>query len=400
MSAATRTRRNQLVLIALVQVLAMALWFSASAVMPALRQEWSLGSGQATLLATSLQLGFVCGAVCSAVLNLADRIPPHLLMGVCALIGAGLTASVAAGAGGFEHALVARFGTGMALAGVYPIGMKLMTTWFLAGRGFAMGVLIAALTLGSSLPQFLVSVSEQRWPLVVWWAATLAAIGGLVALLLVRPGPHRAPSPPFAPRYAARMFRNREQAGINFGYLGHMWELYAFWTWLPVFVAATGAMGPGLTSQSPRVAITAFVTIGIAGTVGCVFAGSLSGRYGPVRVARWALTTSGCCAATSYLVSFAPAIVLLPVLAVWGASVIADSGQFSAALSSATEPEYVGTALTIQTALGFLLTTVTIQGLPLLAEITGWRLAFTVLCLGPALGVLALRRVPVHVHSG
>lgn len=392
MTTATRrtTARTQLLLISTVQVLVMALWFAASAVLPALTEQWQLDRTQATLLATSLQLGFVAGALVSAALNLADRIPAHVLMGVCGLAGCALTGALTLDQGGFVAALVLRFLTGVSLAGVYPVGMKLMTTWYATGRGMAMGVLIAALTLGSSLPQLLVGVAGDDWRRVLLLATGLAAAGGLVALLLVRPGPFVTPSPPFAPRYAVRMLRDPVQLRINIGYYGHMWELYAFWTWLPAAVAAMGLFGGGSGSQGSRTGLLGFAVIGLAGAAGCLLAGRWSERLGAVRVARWALTTSGLCAVASFALWDAPAAVVVPLLLLWGAAVIADSGQFSAALADATDARYVGTALTLQTAVGFALTTVTIQGLPYLADATSWRLAFLTLCLGPLAGVIAI----------
>ena len=391
MSRTSTSQRTQLSLIAFVQVLAMSLWFSASAVMPSLREELDLDTGSATLLSTALQLGFVAGALGSAFLNLADRVRPQILMGVSALAGGGLTCVLALGNHDVTLAITLRFLTGVSLAGVYPVGMKLMTTWYSAGRGLALGVLIAALTLGSSLPQLLVTIPDQSWRSVLLSAAALAALAGAVALRFVKPGKYVAPTPPFAPRYALEMFRNKTQASINFGYLGHMWELYAFWTWLPVYIAASGVVGDNPAIDSPRVALLAFLTIGVAGVVGCILAGYLGRRLGPVRVARTALAISGCCAALSWLITFAPAYLTVVILLVWGASVIADSGQFSAALSDNTDPAYIGTALTTQTAIGFALTAVTVQGMPYFAELVGWRAAFMVLCLGPALGLLALR---------
>ncbi|GAA1628854.1 MFS transporter [Georgenia ruanii] len=387
----TRSQGRQLALIALVQVLAMALWFSASAVLPALRQEWDLGTSAANLLATSLQVGFVAGALLSAFLNIADRVRAHLLMSVSALTGSLLTALVLVIGEEYVLAVLIRFLTGVCLAGVYPVGMKLMATWFDRGRSFAMGVLIGALTLGSSLPQLLVAVSASDWRPVLVAAALLAGLGGIVALVLVRPGPHLAGAAPFAPRYAIRMFQDPNQRRINLGYYGHMWELYAFWTWLPTYLAAVEIFGDGIAIQSPAVGLLTFTVIGVAGTAGCVAAGRWGEGAGPVRMARLALVTSGTCAVASYGVSMLGLVPLTALLMIWGASVVADSGQFSAALSHVTDPGHVGTALTVQTAVGFAVTTVSIQGLPYLAEATSWRIAFVALSAGPLFGVLALR---------
>ena len=384
--------RRQLWFIALVQVLAMSMWFSASAVSGTLSREWGLTGTGESLLTTSVQLGFVAGAVTSAVLNLADRVSPHVVMAVAAVTGAVLNAGVALFSDGLGSALVLRFLTGVALAGVYPVGMKVMTTWFARGRGLALGIMVGALTLGSASPHLIRSVESLSWRPVLATASALAMLGGLISASLVRTGPHRSPSPPFDPRYVLRMFGDRRQRLINFGYLGHMWELYALWAWLPTFVAASLAASQADASPS-AIAWLTFVAIGVAGALGCVLAGRSAGRVGSLRVARVALGTSGSCCLLSPLFFGAHPAILVAMVMVWGASVIADSAQFSSALSEAADDGYVGTALTAQTAIGFTLTIVTIQLLPLVADLTGWRLALVFLGVGPALGTWSTSRL-------
>ena len=229
-SAPDRSAVRQLGYIAAVQVLVMATWFSASAVVPALRAEWGLGTAGATLLTVSVQLGFVTGALSAAVLNLADRLPAHRLVAVCALAAAVATAAVGTLAHGLGAAVPLRFLTGVALAGVYPTGLKLMTSWFDRGRGLALGVLVGALTLGSALPQLISSFTALPWRAVLLVASAAALVGAAVAGRLVRPGPLGAPAPPFQPRYILALFRERGPRLANLGYFGHMWELYAMWT--------------------------------------------------------------------------------------------------------------------------------------------------------------------------
>ena len=287
--------RRQLWLIAAVQVLAMALWFSASAVVPSLRADWDVSRTSATLLTVAVQLGFVTGALASAALNLADRIRPPLLIAASATAGALATAAFAAWADGLGSAVPLRFLTGCALAGVYPVGMRLMATWFARGRGFALGVLVGALTLGSALPQLLNGLTTLPWRGVLAAAALLGFAAALLAILLLRVGPHVAPAPPFDPRYVARMFRDRRQRLVNLGYLGHMWELYALWTWLPSFIAASyAAWDPGSDTRA-AVGLTAFAAIGLAGVAGCLLAGWVADRHGRARTTIAALLTSGAC---------------------------------------------------------------------------------------------------------
>lgn len=224
-------------------------------------------------------------------------------------------------------------------------------------------------------------------------SSVLAVLAALLTLAVVRPGPHQSPSPPFDPSYVIRMFRDRQQRLINFGYLGHMWELYALWAWVPLFVAGSLTAYNGRNLETADVAWSVFACMGLAGAVGCVVAGRLSGRLGSRRVASIALAVSGACCVLSPLVFGVHPVLLWIFLALWGATVIADSAQFSSALSEAAEPSYIGTALTVQTALGFLLTIVTIQALPLVATQVGWDSALLLLAIGPAVGVLSMTRL-------
>jgi MFS family permease len=394
-SAPDRSAVRQLGYIAAVQVLVMATWFSASAVVPALRAEWGLGTAGATLLTVSVQLGFVTGALSAAVLNLADRLPAHRLVAVCALAAAVATAAVGTLAHGLAAAVPLRFLTGVALAGVYPTGLKLMTSWFDRGRGLALGVLVGALTLGSALPQLISSFTALPWRAVLLVAAAAALIGAAVAGRLVRPGPLGAPAPPFQPRYILALFRERGPRLANLGYFGHMWELYAMWTWLPAYLAASMA-----TRGTPLpVGVAAFVAIGIAGVAGCLLGGWLGDRVGRARLAALAMAVSGTCCIAAAFAFGGPPFLVLPLVFVWGAAVIADSGLFSACTSQVVDPRYTGTALTTQTAIGFLLTIVTIQATPLIAEHAGWPVAVALLALGPAAGAVAMLRLDRHMAA-
>jgi MFS family permease len=384
---------RQLALVALVQVLVLSLWFSASAVVPALRVEWGLGEQGGIWLTAVVQVGFAAGAVLSAVLNLADRIAPPVLLAGAAVLGALATVAVALWARSATVAVPLRFLTGFALAGVYPVGMKIVVSWFPQARGTALGVLIGALTLGSALPQLLTAVNPLAWQGVLFGAALLAVAGALVCVLLVRVGPNVRPTPPLEPRYVLRMFADRRQRLVNLGYFGHMWELYALWAWLPAYIAASYAAHAPDTGTRAAVGGTAFTVIGLAGAAGCVVGGVLADRHGKALVAMVAMLASGTCALASVLVFGAHPLLFGALLVVWGAAVIADSAQFSALLSEVADPRYVGTALTAQTAIGFLLTVVTIQALPLLAGAVGWRAAVPLLALGPLLGVVAMARL-------
>ncbi|HEU4539834.1 MAG TPA: MFS transporter [Jiangellaceae bacterium] len=383
-----RHARQQLAFIAAVQVLGMATWFSASAVVPALRVEWSMSAGQATWLTASVQLGFVAGALTSAALNLPDRIPAYRLVAASSMVAALVTTGVALIADDLVTAVPLRFATGFALAGVYPPGLKLMASWFDRGRGLALGTLIGALALGSALPH-LISVSALPWRGVLLASAGSAVAAAVIAALAVRLGPFAGPAPPFQPRYAITLFRERGPRLANLGYFGHMWELYAMWTWLPAYLAASYDIRPGPVP----VGVASFAVIGAAGAAGCLLAGWLGDRAGRARLAAAAMIASASCCLLAALAFGGPPLAVYGVLAVWGASVIADSGLFSTCMSQVVDPRYVGTALTTQTAIGFLLTVVTIQATPLIAEAASWPVAVAVLGLGPAAGAVAMLRL-------
>ncbi len=401
MMAATRvhrtTARRQLVWIALVQVLAMSSWFSASAVVPSLRDDWAITTGEGTLLTVAVQLGFVTGAVTSAVLSLADRWSPTRLVAGSALVAGTATAAIALAVDSLGPALPLRFVTGVALAGVYPTGLKLMASWFQRGRGLAIGVLVGALTLGSALPQLLTGLAgafgDLPWRSVLLTSSGLCLIASVVAARLVRLGPLAAPAPPFDPRYLLRLAAERGPRLANLGYFGHMWELYAMWTWLPAYLTASFAASGTWAGSRTAVGLVAFAAIGGAGVVGALAGGWLGDRVGRARVAGGAMATSATCCLLAAAAYGAPPWLLVPVLLVWGVSIIADSGLFSTLMTEVADRRYVGTALTMQTAVGFLLTVVTINAVPYVVDAVGWRGAVALLALGPVGGAVAMARL-------
>ena len=367
----------------------MSLWFSGSAVVPALTREWHLSETAAGWLTLSVQIGFVVGTLLSALFNLPDIISPRYLFTLTAICGAIVNAAF----GWFAHSasvgITLRFLTGMFLAGVYPPAMKILATWFRHGRGLALGVLVGALTLGKATPYLINGVGSYNWRTNVTFVSLHAVIGGVVVLLFVGDGPFALPAARFDLSQAGKVFRNHGVRLANLGYLGHMWELYAMWTWIPFMIRASLSA----RHSSPAFAeVGSFVVIG-CGAVGCVVAGLIADRVGRTIVTSVAMAISGSCCLVIGLFFGANPIALLIVAAIWGASVVADSAQFSACVTELGDPQYIGTALTIQMCLGFLLTTISIELIPRVEKIVGWRYAFVILAPGPLFGVLSMLRL-------
>jgi MFS family permease len=387
------TPRRVLVLLSLAELLAMAPWFSASAVAPTLARVWDLSPAGVAGLTVSVQLGFVAGALVSAILTLSDIWSARRLVIGAAALAAAATIGVALSPDP-TWGIACRVLTGAALAGVYPPGMKIAAGWFTDGRGLAIGTLVGALTLGSAAPHLVrYAVPAEAWQLVLFTAAGSALAGGLLVLVIPGDGPYAAPSPKFSWSAAPRLLKDRAVVLANLGYLGHMWELYAMWTWIAMFVAESERIRTGALRSG---SLVAFGVIG-SGAIGCWLGGKYGDRWGRTLVTSWSMAISGGCALLVGLLFGRPLPWLVPLLLIWGVAVVADSAQFSTAVSELAPRELVGTALTLQTSLGFLLTIITIYLLPWVAEEIGWRWAMVVLVPGPVVGVaamLSLRRLP------
>lgn len=379
------------------ELLAMAVWFASAAVLPALRAEHALDPTFEALLTSAVQIGFVVGTLTSALLSLPDRVDPRVLMRFSAVI-AGLASFASAALPGDSGVLIAlRFVTGICMAGVYPVGMKIASSWARNDTGLLIGALVGALTVGSASPHLIAAFGGVDWRLTYIAAGVLSVAAG-TGTVWIRLGPGMGKAPPFDPRHALKAWTDRPLRLANLGYLGHMWELYAMWAWIGLFVQASFAERMPAPDAALWGRIATFVTIAI-GAVGCLAGGIFADRLGRTTLTMGAMAVSGLCALTvGFTYGAAPALVL-GVCVIWGISIVADSAQFSASVAELADRSLVGTMLTVQTAQGFLLTLSTIHLLPYAVDWLGWQLAFATLAIGPFLGVWAMARLRAEAAS-
>ena len=389
-------RWRMLAWISLAQLGALSLWFSATAVLPSLHTPWMSGAARAWI-SMAVTLGFVAGTVTSACLTLADYVGARRLFVVSAVGGALVNAVLLLTIDSLPLVLAVRVLTGVAMAGTYPPGMKLAASWFATNRGLAVGSLVGALTGGSALPHLINYLGGLAWrPVIV--TTSIAALGAaLVMATRVQDGPHVVARASFNPKSVGQLLRSRGVVLANLGYFGHMWELYAMWAWIGFYLLAAFSAA-GLPS-APRWGALATAAVIATGAAGSLLAGVVADRIGRTTTTMLAMIGSGSCA---LLVGFAfgrPGLLVVVAL-VWGLTIVADSAQFSAAVTELAPPDYVGTALSLQTSVGFLLTLVSTWFVPQMADVWGWRWAFAFLAPGPLLGTLAmwtLRRLPESV---
>lgn len=381
---------RSLAILLVCEVGAMTVWFSSASVVATVKQSQAVSAQAAALLTSSLQAGFVIGTILSALLSLADRFDPRRLFMGSALVAAAATAwlVVLPPTGGLVYVL--RFLTGMCMAGVYPVGMRLAATWARGDLGLLIGLLVGALTLGSASPHLLAASGGLDWRLVYGVAAACAALSGL-GVLLCDIGPHMKRAARLDLSKFTQAWRDPAVRLANLGYLGHMWELYAMWAWLAVFLQASFSLS-GMADAGHSASLWTFATVA-AGVLGAWGGGVLADRIGRTAVTIAAMATSAACALLMGWLLGASPWVVIPVALVWGVSVIADSAQFSASIAELGDPSSVGTLLTVQTCAGFLLTLASIHLVPDVVAWAGWPGAFSMLAIGPLLGCVAMYRL-------
>lgn len=386
-------RWRALFFLSLAELGALSLWFSAAAVLPALSREWHLGDGGRAGLTIAVQAGFIVGTLGSALGNLPDIISPRILMLWSAVAGAVLNGALALWVESLTPALALRFATGLCMAGAYPPAMKIVATWFQSGRGLAIGILVGALTLGSAAPHLFRSLPDLPWRGTLLSASGLSLLAALILWLRVTEGPNRFPAARFDLHMAGAVFHERGPRLACFGYFGHMWELYSMWAWLGLFLAASLEARGGGSYLGLNAPAATFVAMGLGGALGAYAGGALADRWGRTTLTMAAMALSGLLAATIGLSFGGPPALTFVLALLWGITVIADSAQFSTAVTELCPPAYVGTALTAQTCVGFALTIVSIWLIPPMVRLVGWGWAFALLAPGPALGVVAMARL-------
>jgi len=380
--AKLRPQQRELAVLAVALVLAMSTWFSTAAVLPQLRTAWNLSSAAGAWLTIAVQLGFVVGAFFIAVTSLADRIEPRrlILIGSVGAAAANLSLVVS---DAFVPALFARGITGAFLAAVYPPALKAMSSWYRTGRGFALGVMIGALTIGSALPHLINALGGLEWRATMLAASLLTLLGGLIADRATSDGPHATKGAGFRTDALRSIAANRDFRLASVGYFGHMWELYAMWAWIAAFYS-------DVFTSDRAASLTAFVVIG-SGAAGSIYAGVMSDRRTRSEAAALAMRWSASTAVVTGFLIDAPFPIVVGIGIVWGFWVVADSAQFSTIVTEVVDPRVVGTALTVQLAMGFVLTVLTIFLVPVIRDAHGWGWALFILAPGPVVGAWAMR---------
>ena len=365
-----------------------SLWFAGNAVVEDLQVSLSLPSTLVGFITSAIHLGFITGTLLFAYWAISDRFAARLVYFVCAIVGA-VTNLLIFFAGGLTSLIVLRFITGVMLAGIYPVGMKIAFSWYHEDIGKVLGYLLGAFTIGTALPHLLKALGHHPdWRMVLIAISLLTVMGGILMVVFVPDGPYLPKRAPVTGNAIVRIFKSREIRRTAFGYFGHMWELYSFWVFVPFIIIAYTSRNNAAILSIP---LWTFLIIS-SGSLGCVLGGFLSGRMGSARVAFIQLALSGvCCLLSPFLLN--PVIspgIFLSFLIIWGITVVGDSPQYSALISHHADKELVGTSLTIVNCIGFFISIVSIELINHLVQSVSMRYVFLFLAPGPLLGLAGL----------
>ena len=386
-----RSKQIALLLVTVATLLSLSVWFSTNAVSTALEIEKSIDQSSMAVLTIAVQIGFVFGTLFISFTNLSDLINARTLFVVSSILAA-IANLLVIPLDSTDALVVTRFATGAFLGGVYPMGMKVISGWYVSGRGFAIGTLVGAVTLGSGTPHILMSVFSENWQMVIILSSILTITGGVILKAFVSDGPHNVPGARFNPRYLISALSERGPRLALIGYLGHNWELYAMWAWIGSFMSYVleerSLFGDGVQLAS----LITFLVFAV-GAVASSLAGAWSEKIGRTAVATIAMVISGCVALFIGFIPVQWSVLIVIFVLIWGASVIADSAQFSTAITELSDPVYRGTMLTFQIGVGFAITAGSIWLLPIVKDLFGWGWAFAILALGPAVGITAMLRL-------
>ncbi len=375
----------------LAEVAAMSLWFVSAAIVPEMTKSAPISPFQEAALSSGVQAGFVLGALSLAIIGLPDRIDPRLVFSTCAVTAGLANLALLIAEPGSVIAIAARVATGALLAGVYPVGMKIIVGWGVDDRGFLVGALTSALALGSASPHLIALFGGADWQITVIATSIAAFFAGFLCIGISL-GPHHTKAARFDPSVIPTAWRNRRVRLAYAGYLGHMFEMFAMWAWIGAAVTVSYGITMPASDAQDLAKLTAFAAVGIS-SLTCVTAGYFADRWGKAEIAILAMIVSGASAILTGLTFGGPAWITFSLVVIWGLSVAPDSAQFSALVADAAPPDQVGSLMTLQTALGFALTIVTVQLTPVMASMFGWPLVLAALAVGPVFGVIAMLRL-------
>ncbi|NIP39065.1 MAG: MFS transporter [Candidatus Dadabacteria bacterium] len=360
-----------------------SLWFAGNAIISDLQVNWNLHPASIGWVTSSVQFGFITGTLCFAFFTISDVFSPRKVFFVCSILGALANINIYLLADGLTSLLIFRFLTGFFLAGIYPVGMKIASGWYKDGLGRAMGFLVGALVLGTAFPHLIKGLGGAlHWNSVIISVSCLCVLGGLLMFLLVPDGPYLYKGTKFNYKAIYHIFSSKDLRASAFGYFGHMWEIYTIWAFIPVLLAAYSA----LHGTEINIPVWAFVFIA-CGALGCFLGGIISRKKGSATVAFYQLAISALCCAFSPLLFDAPEIIFFLVLIIWGITVAGDSPQFSTLTAETAPKEYVGSALTIVTCIGFSITIFSIEFVNYVLTILDPRYVFILLTPGPIAGL-------------